>query len=420
MLRFGCTIAVAAATLVGDQGLPVTRLAGGSPAQTPATQAPAASPPAVLPVTQLDPGAGAATLDSPRRLTLRFAEPRPIQEIMPLLIEGTPFSLAIDPGVDGAFRGEIRNLTMRDALSTLLTPLDLDFDVRGTVIRVTAHRTETREFDVNLLNVRRALAGSSGDAAGAISTRVPSDDVFAGVADGIHALLSSTGRLHVDARAGLAQVTDFPERLERVAQYLEALQVHSGRQVRLEARLFEVTLANGRAIDWNVVRERLGVPRTAPDAGFAADPDALEAALSAQGDVRVISAPEILALNNEPAIVRAATGGASSMTLTIVPQIASDGIVQLSVSNAWEETAGQRRDGWFRTTPFSRIAEASTVVRVTDGHTVMLAGWLRPAGSEVPAGTPAPSGGRSTLPPVAELVVLFRPTVVTPGTFVSR
>ena len=253
-----------------------------------------------------------------------------------------------------------------------------------------------------------------------ISTRAPSDDVFAAVADGIHALLSSTGRLHVDAHAGLAQVTDFPERLERVAQYLEALQVHSGRQVRLEARLFEVTLAKGRAIDWSAVRESLGVPRAAPDAGLAADPDALEAALSAQGDVRVISAPEILALNNEPAIVRAATGGASSMTLTIVPQIASDGIVQLSISNAWEETAGERRDGWFRTTPFSRIAEASTVVRVTDGHTVMLAGWLRPAGTEVPAGTPAASGGRSTLPAVAELVVLFRPTVVTPGALVSR
>src|SRR5215813_11156324 len=75
-----------------------------------------------LPVTQLDPGASAMTLDSPRRLTISFVEPRPIQDVMRLLVAGTPFSLAVDAAITGTFQGELKQLTLRDALHALLDP----------------------------------------------------------------------------------------------------------------------------------------------------------------------------------------------------------------------------------------------------------------------------------------------------------
>jgi type II secretory pathway component GspD/PulD (secretin) len=237
---------------------------------------------------------------------------------------------------------------------------------------------------------------------------VAAEDAFAGVGDGVQALLSPSGTLHVDRRAGLVEVTDYPPRLDRVAQYLEALQVRSSRQVRLQARVFEVTLRDAEAIDWRAVRQKLGMPADAPQAGLTADLAALQAALAAQGDIRVLSAPEVTALNNEPALMRAATPGVSALTLTVVPQIAADGIVQLSVSHAWEEQAQGQKD--------AHVDQADTVTRVMNGSTVLIAGLLRSTPIAVAArGTGSPFDGETRKTVQAELVVLLRATVVTAG-----
>jgi type II secretory pathway component GspD/PulD (secretin) len=399
----------AAALFLLAQGMPVTRLGGGMPAEGSALP-PAAQPPVLpgMPVTQVDPGAAAATLDSARRLSLAFSEPRPVQEVLRLLVAGTPFSLSIDPDVSGAFRGELKQLTLRDALTTLLAPLGDEFEVRGTVLRITHNRAETRAFDVNLLAVQRGLTRTTGSSGATITTTVAAEDVFAGVGDGVQALLSPSGTVHVDRRAGLVQVTDSAERLDRVEQYLEALQVQSGRQVRLQARVFEITLKETAAIDWRAVRRKLGMPPDAPDAGLATDPEALQAALASQGDIRVLSAPEVMALNNEPALVCATTPGVSALTLTVVPQIAADGMVQLSVSHSWEELVAGQKD--------MTVTQADTVTRVMDGRTVLIAGLLRPVQIAVASdGMGSQSGGQGKKTVQAELVVLLRATVVTAG-----
>ena len=402
--------------MAAAQEMPVASLSGGRqvPAQPPSVP-PGQLPP--LPATQID--ARDVTLDSPRRLTLSFAEPRPIDEVLALLTTGTGFSLAIDADATGSFRGELRQLTLREALRTLLAPLGLDFQVQGTVIRVRRRQVHTRVFDLDLLNVQRGLARNSGTPAASISTIVNSDDVMESIADGVRALLSERGTTHVDKRAGVLQVTDFEERLDRVALYVETLQQRSARQVRLRAEVFEVTLREGTSVDWRKVRERLGVTADSPQAGIAGDPIALRAALAAQGEVRTLWAPEVTAINNEPALMRIATPGGTSLTMTIVPQISADGIVQMSVSHAWEEHAGDRRTGWFGSTPVTRISEADTVMRVMDGNTSVLAGILRPQEIAVPStgGFGSVFGGQSKRMGHAELIVLLRPTVVTAGTF---
>jgi type II secretory pathway component GspD/PulD (secretin) len=278
------------------------------------------------------------------------------------------------------------------------------------VIRVTRDRRETRDFDVNLLATQRALSRTAGTPQAQVSTMLAPDDVFAGVAEGVKTLLSPEGAVHVDRRAGLVQVIDVPERLDRVALYLEALQVRSGRQVRLQARVFEVTLKHAGSIDWRAVREKLALAPESADAGLAADPVSLQAALTDQGEVRMLSAPEVTTLNNEPALMRAGTPGVSSITLMVVPQIAAGGIVQLSVSHAWEEQApGQK-------TP--RTSESDTVTRVMDGNTVLIAGLLRAAQAIEPSkGFGSVFGAQTKKAVQAELVVLLRATVVTPGSF---
>jgi type II secretory pathway component GspD/PulD (secretin) len=382
------------------QDLPVTVL------QPPARQLP---PMAVTEIDQRE-----ATLDSPRRVTLTFAEPTPVEQVLQLLIMGTAFSLAIDSDVQGSFHGELKQLTLREALTALLAPLGLDFQVQGTVLRVTARQAQTRLFDLNLLTVQRTLRRQSGADGASIASSAGHDDRLDGVAEGVKALLTDRGRVHVDGRAGLVQVTDYAENLDRVALYVETLQQRSGRQVRLQSQVFEVTLKGPAPIDWRAVRGRLGLSADSASAGLAADPRALRSALAVEGDIRDLWAPDVTALNNEPALMRIAIPGASSLTMMVVPQISADGIVQLSVTHTWEEQDGERREGMFKSTPLSRITEADTVMRVLDGQTVVIAGLLRP--HEVPSGDRTLFGSTPKKPGHAELVVLLRPTVLTLGT----
>jgi type II secretory pathway component GspD/PulD (secretin) len=412
--------------LAQSREMPVVRLAGPEGPQVPAQQ-PSAPPRSVpqggpplspVPATQIDTTAAAAALDAPRNLTLTFVEPRPIDEVLRLIVSGTPFSLAIDSDVSGAFRGELRDLTLREALTTLLTPLGLEFRVEGTVLRITRRRTETRQFDLNVLDVRRELQRTTGSASASLTSTVPGDDVFAGIGEGLQALLSESGRAHVDRRAGLAIVTDFPDRLERVALYLETLQARSAQELRLQAQAFEVTLKPGASsIDWRAVRQNLGLSADAPIAGLASDLTALRAALLLQGDIRQLWSPEVTTINNEPALLRIDTPGVASLTLTVIPQISGDGVIQLAVTHTWEERGGEHKEGLMKSTPVQRITEADTVTRLTSGSAVLLSGLLRPVQAPKQAtGAAALFGAQPKRDGSAELVVVLRPTIVTTGT----
>ncbi len=335
-----------------------------------------------------------------------------------LVVSGTPFSLAIDSGVSGAFRGELHDLTLREALSTLLGPLGLDFFVEGTVLRITPHRVDTRQFDLNVLDVRRELQRTTGNASASLTSTVPGGDVFAAIAEGVRALLSDTGRVHIDRRAGLATVTDFPERLDRVGLYLETLETRSSREVRLQTQAFDVMLKPGASsIDWRAVRQSLGMPADAPMAGLVSDLAALRTALATQGDIRPLWSPEVTTINNEPALLRIDTPGVASLTLTVLPQISADGVIQIAMTHSWQDRGGERRDGFLKTTPIERTSEADTVTRVASGTALVVSGLLRPV--QIPkqaTGAAALFGAQPKQDGYAELVVLLRPTIVTTGT----
>jgi type II secretory pathway component GspD/PulD (secretin) len=117
-------------------------------------------------------------------------------------------------------------------------------------------------------------------------------------------------------------------------------------------------------------------------------------------------------------MVHISTPGSSSLTLTVLPQISADGIVQLSISHAWEEHDGDRKQGFLKaSTPLMRSAIADTVTRVMDGNTVMISGLSRPKDiAKASTGMAGVFGVAQKEKGRAELVVLLRPTVVRPGT----
>ena len=102
----------------------VLTLAAAAPAFAQAPRMP------TLPLTQLDERGPSADLDN-RTFTLTFAQPVPVKDLLLLLVRGTSLSLIPDPAITGAFIGELKNVTVRRALDSILPPFGLDYRVDG-------------------------------------------------------------------------------------------------------------------------------------------------------------------------------------------------------------------------------------------------------------------------------------------------
>jgi type II secretory pathway component HofQ len=396
----------------------------------------------MLPLTQLDERALAADLDN-RTFTLTFAQPVPIKDLLLLLVRGTSLSVVPDPAISGSFIGELKNVTVRQALGLILPPLGLSYAVDGPFIRVLRREPETRLFDINYIATRRTgasrIGGDAGAQTGSFATvsSVMAGDVFGELTRGVQTLLSEHATFNVDRQAGLVQVTDFPERLDRVAVYLEAVQDRVHRQVHIDARVIEVELNDekARSLDWTALSQAMAVPGTGAATTGARpalttglrfrDVTRFLDALAAQGTVSVIASPQLLAINNEPAIVRAASpsaanakddqadvSGLDSLTLSVTPQIAPGGIVMLSLSPILTlRTPAERGKAAVAT------RESDTLARVADGETIVMSGFgrMRETREKKVAGVKGGWFGRSTVVTRrhVELLILLTPRILT-------
>jgi len=368
-------------------------------------QRPGPLPP--LPLTQLDERAASPELD--RILSVTFAQPVPLGEALVALVRGTDLSIATDPGTAGTFIGDLKNVTVRQALDAVLPPLGLNYEVDGSLIRVFKREPETRIFDLNYIATERTgtvnIGGASG---GAAITSTTKTDLFGDVSTAVHALLSEHATVTVDRKAGLLQVTDAADRLDRVASYLDAVQNRVQRQAELEARVLEVELndENARGIDWDAVTSQMasreqgrGGQRTTAQAfsGMRVkDVTRLLTALEAQGKVTPIATPRLLTLNNEPAIVRT-----ESLTLSVTPQISNDAEFTLSVSPVIAQPV---------------VAEADLLARLADGETLVISGVGRDRETRQRQAAGISGGwfGRTTVVTRhrIELVILLTPRIV--------
>ena len=367
---------------------------------------PAPLPP--LPLTQLDERAASADLDG-RTFTQTFAQPTPVNDVLLLLVRGTGLSIVPDPGVRGTFVGELKRVSIRQALELILEPLGLGYSVDGSLVRVFRREPATRLFDVNYLAAERVGASrigtvdaQSGDSVVSV-TSTTKGDVFADLSSGVKTLLSPDGSYNLDRKAGVLRVTDLPDRLDRVSAYLDAVRDRVHRQAQIDARVLEVELNDEKAagIDWAAAMGSAQTQARALVSMRAADVAKLLAALEAQGKVTTVATPRLLTLNNEPAIIRT-----EALSLSVTAQIANDtspASMTLSLTPAVRKPA---------------LAESDMVARVAEGETLVVSGFTRDRESRERRSAGVTGGGwfgRSTVVTRrrVELVILLTPRIVT-------
>jgi MSHA biogenesis protein MshL len=110
--------------------------------------------------------------------------------------------------------------------------------------------------------------------------------------------------------------------------------------------------------------------------------------------------------------------------LSVTPQIAGDGMINLSISPSLTERTGQATSRFGDTVPILSVREADTLVRVHENETIVIAGLmderLTNDRSKVPiiGDLPGIGGlfrrdGRSRRK--TDLVILLTPTIMTPA-----
>ena len=422
-----------------------------------------------------------------------------INDVLHVLTGELPeYNIIVEPGVSGKVTASFKNLTLEKVLDVLLDPLGLEYVIEENILKISVPKMVTRTFNFTYTTSSRnskssvmAVTGAgdeegAGASFGSVLTE-ESVDVWAELESGITALMSpDTGKLAISKRVGYITVTDYRSNMKRIEEYMDIFKNSVQTQIHITAKLLEVTLKDGNefGINWaatlksipffsdrtnplNIVQSFapiLGDSTSATGQSRATSTSSndvaelfqfgksaghfnyLITALKSQGDVTVLSSPEVSILNGQKAILSSVTqdvyfetqqsaGGAGGVITTttakpfnygvyldVTPHVDLEGMITMevhpSVSSFIElkESGGAER-------PAIDTRETETVVTITNGETILIAGLIKndvkANHSKLPFLGDLPVAGKAFRRELSsniktELVILITPTIVGP------
>ena len=198
------------------------------------------------------------------------------------LVEGTPYSLALAPGIEGEISLSLRDVTVEEVLDTVQQAYGFGYEKTRTGFLVLPTGIRTRIFHLDYLNLRRsgssdmrvssgqisdqvsgntnnaAVTSTSSDSGGSISgSRIQTEsetNLWEEIIYGVEAIVGKQNGHSVvtSPNAGLLVVRGLPSELAKVEKYLRAAEMNLNRVVILEAKILEVTLNDGfqSGINW--------------------------------------------------------------------------------------------------------------------------------------------------------------------------
>ncbi len=406
----------------------------------------------------------------------------PLIDALALFARSNKLNIVTGPNITGTTTVDFHDLPLQQAMSALLEAHGYYWEHHDNLIQI--RRFKTTRLNIDYIRLIRGGTGqnraqmSSGSTGGGGSqdtgqiTVNQEDEIkfWEELEKQIQTLMSKDGRLVINQLSGTIQVTDWYQRVDEIEQFLKSVHQALHRQVQIEARIYEVNLNDNYSlgVDWNRV-DFLGDSSgligasssiiTAPVGGFIAKAatagiafndasfDGVLLALQEQGDLKVISQPRVVTLNNQPALIKVATdqpfftstisqGTAGSpnivteqarsvtvgLVLSVTPQISEDGWIMLDVtpiisrlreiSTSPLETA---------TAPVLDVKQSSGLVRLRDGEMIIIGGLIQEESSETERKVPLlgdiPLLGRLftgtyTVKTKSELVIFISPKIV--------
>ncbi|MBF0120627.1 MAG: hypothetical protein HQK79_17505 [Desulfobacterales bacterium] len=255
-------------------------------------------------------------------------------------------------------------------------------------------------------------------------------DVWANIEDTLKSFKSADGILRINRNVGMIYIADTPSKISTMVRYLDALSENLVRQIFIEAKILEVKLndkfklgidwTKGVTIDFILKSEK--AKEILPDAlgiglgfggaitlGTKSKFNAILDFLKTQGDVSVLSNPHITVMNGQTSMMTVGyqfpygdVAGATvsdqgtvtfnssikraviGLQLGITPQISDSGIIALHIVPTVTRIDGRETvdipitgsASQSITNPIIGLQELSTMVRVRESHSVILAGLI--------------------------------------------
>jgi len=279
--------------------------------------------------------------------------------------------------------------------------------------------------------------GGGGGSEGSTMTVTNSSTInfWGDLGDQLKSMVSDKGSYTVNSLAGTVLVRDSHRNIEMIGQFITNVTASVVRQVDLEVEIYEVALTDSTqlGINWSYLADKLdtsfntvpgqiglgtggglivqtpvfGTPPGEPGIRIQHQRGNLSAVLDAlkqQGNLKVVSTPRLRTLNNQPAVVRVGqdlpvfirqvtqapgtppviTTNETVQTLTIgtvlsiTPQISGDGLITLDITPAVSRLVRTETSATGQTNaPVIDIRQASSIVRVRDGATVVMGGLVQ-------------------------------------------
>ncbi|MDO8705832.1 MAG: pilus (MSHA type) biogenesis protein MshL [Sulfuricaulis sp.] len=228
---------------------------------------------ALLPPIEITlPQGGTVPLEPRFDLTVNNA---PARQVFMGLVEGTPYSMVLQPDVSGTISLNLKEVTVPDALSAIRQAYGYEYRREGNRFFILGNEMQTRLFPVNYLNVARkgtsdtrvsasglnATGGTTGSTTSSASSgggasvqTQTSSDIWKDMGTALVAIVGADGgrKVIVNPQAGVVVVRAMPDELRLVEEYLGITQSSLNRQVILEAKILEVQLKDGfqSGINW--------------------------------------------------------------------------------------------------------------------------------------------------------------------------
>ena len=388
-----------------------------------------------------------------------------IRDALGVFARANGLSLISDPDLTGVVTVDFTNVPLNRAFEVLLSSLGYAWEQKAGVIRVKS--SITRAFELDYIRSSRSGAVSSGGAGGGAGVD-PGVAFWSEIEAQIKAQLSPRGRVIINRLTGTVLVTDSPPNVADIESFIALVKEGMHRQVDIEVRIVEVTLNEDFALglDWTLLNlggigaalsTIVGAPGAVSSkpltfsATYSASRyNAVIQALKQQGDVRMVSQPRVRILNNQTAFVKVGTtetfytrtnlrttqqgvgvidtisdqanAANIGVTLTVTPQISSDGWTMLNVAPIITSLVGTTvSPSGQSTAPVLEVKEASTLVRARSGELIVLGGLIEEQGSKTSRAVPVigevalpfnPFRGDYTASRRKELVIFMMPTVI--------
>ena len=407
------------------------------------------------------------------------AQDMPLVDALTLFAHTNQLNIVAGPDIQGNITVNFHTLPLKDAMSALLDAHGYFWEQDGDLIRV--RKFETRIFDLdyirlvrggtgeNKANISSSGGGGAGQGTGEITVNQQDEIKFwEELETQVKALMSKEGRLVFNRLSGTIQVTDRHQRVVEISRFLNKVRGSLHRQVEIQARIYEVNLNDNYSlgINWNKINFDgiagnlvLSNIITAPFGGFVAKAatvkstyaknsfDAVVEALQEQGELKVISQPRLLTLNNQPALIKVATdeafftqtvvqgtGGTGNivteqarsvtvgLVLSVTPQISEDGWIMMDVTPIISRLR-EIRDSPQGTAnaPVLDVKQSSGLVRLKDGEMVIIGGLIQDEVSETERKVPLLGDipwlgrlfkGTYKVTRKSELVIFLQPRIV--------